>query len=84
VACSEGRANRSTPDPALRTPPEPARIPRRRTAYAAIPSWTAGDTLAGSSLRQFRILDVNTDDVPDGLSGVFSVETVDEYRAEAN
>jgi hypothetical protein len=33
----------------------------------AIPRWQAGDTfLAGPSIRQFRILDVNTDDVRTG------------------
>jgi hypothetical protein len=38
-----------------------------------------GDTfLAGSDLREFRVLDVNTDDVPAEASGVFTVEAVDE------
>jgi hypothetical protein len=41
----------------------------------AIPSWKPGDTfLAGSELVRFRILDVNTDEVPDGAHGVLIVE----------
>jgi hypothetical protein len=44
----------------------------------AIPNWKVGDEfLAGSDLRKFRILDVNSEQVPDGAHGVLTVEPVD-------
>jgi hypothetical protein len=41
-------------------------------------SWRPGDEfLAGSTLQKFRILDVDSEQQPDGADGVFTVELVD-------
>jgi len=41
-------------------------------------SWRPGDEfLAGSTLRKFRILDVDSEQQPDGADGVLTVELVD-------
>jgi hypothetical protein len=44
----------------------------------AIPNWKVGDEfLGGSDLQKFRILEVDSEQVPDGADGVFTVEAVE-------